>query len=147
MNPSEKVFVIVFKYTPEGIRYLALKPNPEPGRNTDYYVVTGGVEKDESFAEAAKREVSEEIGITPIEIVDLNYTMAYTDHIDGLEYREHCYAVQIDESCIKLNEEHIDYKWFDAGTFINTIWWEGDKRKLVDMIIIIEQILQNTILS
>lgn len=134
MHTSHKVFVIIYKITPEGLRFLALKPNPEPGRNTDYYVITGGVEKDESFVEAVNREVCEEIGVTPIEIVDLNYTMAYTDHIDGLEYREHCYAVQINDSVIKLNEEHVDYKWLEADKFVNSIWWDEDKLVLTRMI-------------
>ena len=60
--------------------------------------------------------------------------MAYTDHIDGLEYREHCYAVQINDSVIKLNEEHVDYKWLEADKFVNSIWWDEDKLVLTRMI-------------
>jgi 8-oxo-dGTP pyrophosphatase MutT (NUDIX family) len=135
MQPGEKVFVIVYRVTNGFLELLALKPNPEPNRNTKDYVVTGGVEHyDESFESAALREVWEEIGIKSNQVVDLDYAIPYTDHITLLDYIEHCYGVRVNNEPIILNHEHISYKWLDVDTFINTIWWDFDKKILEGMI-------------
>ena len=139
MEPYEKVFAIVYRIINNSIEFLSLKPNPEPGRSTKDYVVTGGVEEyDKSFEDAALREVSEEIGITSNEIIDLNYTINYTDHITLEYHAEHCFGVKVNDCEIILNFEHIDYRWLDKKQFINTIWWDYDIDILKRMINIIE---------
>jgi len=139
MDPYEKVFVIVYRIIDSSLELLSLKPNPEPGRNTDDYVITGGVEKyDNSFEEAAFREVTEETSIKSKSIVSLDYTINYTDHITHEEHAEHCFGIKADDSKIILNFEHIDYKWLNKNDFINTIWWYYDKSILEKMIKIIE---------
>ena len=122
------------------LEFLSLKPNPEPNRNTDDYVITGGVEEyDNSFEEAALREVAEEIGIVSNDIISLDYIVNYTDHITLEEHAEHCFGVKADDSEIVLNFEHIDYKWLDKNDFIKTIWWDYDKNILKKMVDIIQK--------
>lgn len=136
---QEKVFVIVYGIINKSLQLLVLKPNPEPGRNSDDYVITGGVDEyDKSLESAALREVAEEIGIESNNIISLEYTINYTDHITFKKYSEHCFGVRIGEEPIKLNEEHIGYKWLNKNDFINTIWWDYDKGILEKMIKIIE---------
>ncbi len=113
---------------------LVLKPSPEPGRNTEYYVVTGGVEKGESLEVAASREVKEEIGIAPLKIIDLETDFKYKDRFSGQEFIEHCFGAQITDEKIMLNEEHIDYRWLSPAEFIKTIWWDGDRKKLENIV-------------
>ncbi len=135
MKTGEKVFVIVYRSGNDGLDYLCLKPNPEPNRNTDYYVITGGVENQESLEEAALREVQEEIGAKPITIINLHFQIEYIDHITSKKYIEHCFAVKISNQKLKLNEEHIDFMWVDNNIFVKTIWWDEAKRfELVQMI-------------
>ena len=138
---GQKVFVIVYKNTNNNLQFLALKPNYEPGRNTKDYVITGGVEDyDKSFEDAALRETYEEIGIKSTEIIDLDYTINYTDPIDFDDFAEHCYGVKVGDELIKLNFEHLDYKWLSRNDFINTIWWWNYDRKILEnMIKIIEK--------
>lgn len=139
MQSKEKVFVIVYRTTNGSVEYLALKPNPEPGRNSDNYVVTGGVEPyDASIEATALREVAEEIGIESKSIVDLNYIINYTDHITFKKYSEHCFGVKIGNEPIILNEEHIGYIWLAKNDFVKTIWWDYDKSILEKMVGIIE---------
>jgi 8-oxo-dGTP pyrophosphatase MutT (NUDIX family) len=140
MNPGEKVFVIVYRITNKNLEFLALKPGYEPDRNTKDYVITGGVEDyDKSFEDAAFRETYEEIGIKSNSIVDLEYTINYTDHITSEKFAEHCFGIKVGEESITLNEEHLGYKWLDKNEFINTIWWDYDKTILKNMISIIEK--------
>lgn len=128
MSLKHKVFVLVYRVTNGNLEFLALKPNPEPDRNNDWYTVTGGVEPNEKYADAAKREACEEIGVTPTKITDMNKTMSYTDHITHKEHFEHCFAAEIGDEEIVLNEEHIDYMWLSPKDFIKTIWWDDDRR-------------------
>lgn len=141
MKSNEKVFVIVYRIINNSLEFLALKPNPEPNRNSNYYVVTGGVEKsDQSFESAALREVEEEIGVKGLEdVLDLEYSINYKDHITFIEYIEHCFGVKIGDEPILLNEEHIGYKWLGKDDFIKTIWWDYDKNILKKMINIIQK--------
>lgn len=122
MQTKEKVFVIVYKIVNDRIVFLALKPNPELGRNNDYYVITGGVESyDKSIEAAALREVAEEIGVESNDIINLDYIFNYKDHITLKKYSEYCFGVKIGEEPIELNEEHTKYKWLNRNDFINTI--------------------------
>ena len=121
-----------------GLEFLCLKLNPEPGRHADYYVITGGVEGKESFAEAALRETAEEIGIKTKEIIDLHHQIEYQDDITHEYFIEHCFAVKVKTETIALNEEHIAYKWVAAEEFINTIWWDDDRAELKQMVKIIQ---------
>jgi 8-oxo-dGTP pyrophosphatase MutT (NUDIX family) len=134
MNSKDKVFVIVYRLNRDTLEFLCLKPTPEPGRNSDYYVVTGGIEENESRETAASREVSEEIGIAPIKVTNLNDEIRYQDHITGENFIEYCYGALIDTDVARLNEEHVGYKWARSNEFIQTIWWDDDKTDLQKMV-------------
>jgi 8-oxo-dGTP pyrophosphatase MutT (NUDIX family) len=134
MNKSKKVWVIVYGIVDLEIKMLLLKPNPEFEMNYDYYVITGGVEENETTEQAAIRETSEEIGVMPVKIIKLEETVAYIDRVSGMKMVEECYAVEIENFDLTLNEEHIDYKWVSIERFTKLIWWEGSKNKLRDII-------------
>ena len=134
MIDTLKIWNIVYRFKNGVLELLILKPNPEPGRNTDFYVITGGVDAGETPIDAAIRETQEEIGIAPIHTTDLHKTISYVDKILKITYTEHCFAVEIDDSPIILNEEHTDYKWILLDDFANSIWWEGDKTELMDIV-------------
>ena len=138
MHEQPKVFVIVCRRSSGKLGYLALKPCPEPGRNTKPYVVTGGVEAGESLYKAALREVEEEIGVRPVHIIDLNNTIKCQDHITGERYVEYCFGALITNEIERLNEEHVGYQWLEAERFTHTIWWDEDRAILQKMIRTIE---------
>ncbi|HUY53133.1 MAG TPA: NUDIX domain-containing protein [Candidatus Dormibacteraeota bacterium] len=130
MNESKKAWVIVYRLNGSTPELLLLKPNPEPGLVYDYYVITGGIEKGETPDQAALRETQEEIGVKPLNIFNLNETFEYEDKLTNHKIVEYCFAVEINNSNIELNEEHIGYKWVLIGDFKKMIWWEGSKVKL-----------------
>lgn len=134
MDDKGKVFVIVYRLGQDALEFLCLKPNPEPNRNNDYYVVTGSIENDESRETAATREVTEEIGVAPTRVINLNNAIRYQDYITGEHFIEYCYGAQIDTDAIKLNEEHMGYKWVSSDEFIRAIWWSDDKSDLQKMV-------------
>ena len=143
MDALNKIWVIVYKIDKAGTKLLLLKPNPEPNLIYDYYVITGGVEDGESTEQAAKREISEEIGIEPLKIDSLNISMSYLNKDTGDEVTEHCFAAQVDNSDIILNEEHIDYRWFSVREFEEKIWWTDSRDKLNEILNNFTRILEN----
>ena len=99
-----------------------------------WYVVTGGVEKeDKALQDAVKREVKEETGITLTKVVDLNWVFEYESL--GEQCIEHAFISFADNDKVVLNEESIDYKWCDFDEFINLIEWYGDKNDLKERLI------------
>lgn len=70
-----------------------------------WHTVAGGVEDGESFAEAAARELREEVGLRA-EPRDLDWTYGY----DGVEGR--AFLVEVEPGWEPtLNAEHDEYRW------------------------------------
>lgn len=116
------------------MEFLCLKPNPEPGRNVQDYVVTGSIETGESKSQAAAREVLEEIGVQPLRLINLNKSISYTDHLTKEKFIEYCYGAEINRDVKAINEEHLDYKWVDGESFVDAIWWDDSRSDLKKMV-------------
>ncbi len=110
-------------------KVLALynKSHPEHGEG-GWFVVTGGLEDNESYEEAVKREIKEETNLEVAEIFPLNWGSIYSWKGDVCE--EHNFVSFVKEGEIILNEEHLMYKWFDIDNFIEIIRWEDNKELL-----------------
>jgi len=130
MLQVKKIWVIVYRMNESKLELLLLKPNPEPGLVYDYYVITGGIESNETAKQAALRETEEEIGVNPINIFNLCETIEYMDRSSGQKVIEKCFAAEINNSKLVLNEEHVGYRWVSIKDFKKMIWWEGSKNKL-----------------
>ena len=134
MDALKKIWVIVYRLNDSKLELVLLKPNPEPGMNYDFYVITGVVEQNETYKQAALRETLEEIGVKPIHIFNLEQTITYTDKFSKKVIKEKCFAVQVNNSELTLNEEHISYKWVSMNEFEKMIWWVGPKDQLLTII-------------
>lgn len=80
------------------------------GRGEGFQSVTGSVEYDESFLEAARRELVEEIGVSD-NVIDVNFTFNFHDRY-GEDVEEKVFLFnpkKIPE--IHISEEHQSYKW------------------------------------
>lgn len=143
MKIKNKILAIIYREKDKKNELLALRNNPQdPKHGGDFYfVVTGELEKEESFLSAVKREIKEETGIMNIiKIIDLKLTFEYIYSDDG-EYlcKEKAYLVKIDDEVGGLNEEHIGFLWLNRTDFIETIEWEGEEGKK-DLIKILDKI-------
>lgn len=93
------------------IDVLVLKRSKE--RGGFWQTITGGVRPGEFILNAAKREISEEIGIR-LDDDDLLYTGFSYSFIgsDGYRLREYVLGCRIsDEAMVRISEEHDNFKW------------------------------------
>lgn len=130
---KKKVLAIIYRKRNGIIEFLALRNNPhEIVHGGDFYfVVTGGVKKNESLQDAIKREIKEETGISKIlKIIDLNKICEYTCVGEaGYLCRESEFLVEVNDDVLGLSEEHIDFKWLQRTAFVDLVGW-NDKNDL-----------------
>ena len=85
-----------------------------PNNYAGFQNITGGVEGDESYYEAAKRELMEEAGILhDVVAVDLEFKFHDRWKKDCVEKVYACLLQDIPE--VVLNEEHLHFKWTPIG--------------------------------
>ncbi len=96
----------------------------------------GGIEKDESPADAALRETSEETGIEkPLAFYDLDYNYQFEYTVKDPEtgrpvmttVTDYCFAIETDREAIVLSDEHIDYRWVTPEEAMETFDFEGNR--------------------
>ncbi|PJC44270.1 hypothetical protein CO038_04595 [Candidatus Pacearchaeota archaeon CG_4_9_14_0_2_um_filter_39_13] len=124
MKINNKVLAFVYS---DG-KFLALHSNPDKEHGEGgWFVVTGGLENNESLENAVKREIKEETGLESIDVFGLNWGSLYEWH--GL-CEEMNFIAFVKKGKIRLNEEHNDYKWLDLEHFVNILKWSLDKKEL-----------------
>ena len=96
-----------------------------------WHVVAGVVEEDETFAEAAARELREETGLDAA-VIDVRMRQSYRVPDDmRAEYLAGIDEVVIENYTIEvppgwepeLNDEHDDYRWLNAADAITIAHW------------------------
>ena len=89
-----------------------------------WHTVAGGVEDGETYAEAAERELQEEVGLVA-RPVDLERTYSYGD------VQVQAFLVDVDADWEpRLNEEHDEYRWCRPDDASALLHWP-ETRELV----------------
>jgi 8-oxo-dGTP pyrophosphatase MutT (NUDIX family) len=110
MKTNNQVEVIVFRRLPsKTVQFLMLKRNEKKGGF--WQPITGNVEGEETFEEAATRETREEVGITDfVRLVDTGYSFNFFD--DGRDQHERVFGIEVSpESAVTLSGEHTAFVW------------------------------------
>jgi len=116
-------------------RYLILKMNKEVMFLDEWYVVTGSVEKAESYPEAVLREIKEETGFDVISIRNSGVVFDYHCKQWNADAHEKVFFVTVKEANPILSEEHTDFLWLDKEEFFQKMYWYGsDKKSLKNLL-------------
>jgi NADH pyrophosphatase NudC (nudix superfamily) len=127
---KKKVLAIIHRNN----QFLLLRSEPHKDHGEGgWYTVTGGVENDETYKKAIRREIYEETSLKPIDVISLNSGCIY--EWDNLKCLEKYFLVEVQSGNIVLNEEHDRYEWTDLKQFINKIEWKDDKELLREVIV------------
>lgn len=110
-----------------------------PSRGGFWQGVTGGVEGQESLADAARRELIEETRLLPIMLQSIDYSYSYPmdeglrqSHPEASEIEEHVFFAQVDGESEPLidPEEHDRFIWCGLEEAIGLLHWPENKDAL-----------------
>lgn len=107
--------------------------------------ISGGGEDEELPSEAAKRECFEEAQIPyntilykldtvnsiPAEIFHKKYTQNWDENC--FVVTEHTFAIELKVDCIKISDEHSQYKWVDYDEAIALLKYDSNKTALTEL--------------
>ena len=123
---KNKAGVIVYVKDPEGnYRFLLRHNKPFNGREDEWTILFGTVEKNETYMECVRRELEEEYGIKDIERAE---DLEYAIKVDDLDIHFYTVEVQDINTIICLNEESIGYDWMLIEDVKNIMKYSDEKR-------------------
>ena len=139
MRVPFQVLVIPFRRTAGRIEFAVLRRS-DAGL---WQFVAGGGEDDETPLQAAKRETSEEIGLSGAAkwiALDSKSTLPRScfgaaDTWDPALYviPEHCFAVEMGHRHIQLSAEHTDYRWALYDEACRMLKWDSNRNALWEL--------------
>ena len=110
----KKVQVVIVDISRKPFRVLLLKTNQK--RGSFWQNVTGSAEGNETFYQAAIRELSEETKLSANKLIDLDFSFTFAS--DQGDVVEQCYLAILQKTPEKVEiseKEHQDYKWAMAN--------------------------------
>ena len=138
IKTNNQVEVIVFrKAEKETFLFLILKRVPE--RGGFWQPITGNVREEESFEDAALRELREETGIVDvIELIDTEYSFEFFD--DNRQQTEKVFGAEVPaDARINLSSEHTEYKWMTSEIALSWyLKYLGNKEGLKKLVVKLE---------
>jgi len=150
MSKKKLIDLYPYRINNNKVEFLLLKRAAGQKYEGQWRMIGGKVEKDETYWEAAMRELYEETGFKPVKfwaIPSLN--KFYEWNSDNILFIP-AFAAQIDPSIsVVLNSEHSEATWFDINEAVDLIVWPEQRRllKLLHHIIISNQILDDWLVS
>jgi len=121
-----QVEVIVFKVVNDEILFLLLKRNEQKGGF--WQPITGGVNFGEDVAEAAKRELQEETGVTKyLRLIDNVHYFEFDVEGYGV-MKEYVFGVEVAaDTDIKISAEHTEMKWCALDEALELLKYDNNK--------------------
>jgi len=108
-------------FCPEDNSIFLMKRSEKVSEPGVWSIPGGGVEKGETFLDAAKREVEEEAGSIPEFLHIINNTLFQLNDFQYKTFVAEMSKEQKDSWKPKLNFEHDEYKWFDLNDLPNKL--------------------------
>ncbi len=113
------------------------------GKKERWQGIAGGVEDNETYLEACKREANEEANISydaevielesisTIPVVNITKNFIWGDNV-CLIY-EHCFGIGVTDEKIKLSHEHTKIEWLIYEKAKNKLTWDSNKNALWEL--------------
>lgn len=139
MRAPFQVLVIPFRRTARGVQFAILNRS-----DANYWqFIAGGGKHSETPFQAAQRETEEEVGM-PSDVVLMKLDSMATvpkdcfaaaeswgDHVYVIP--EHCFAVEIGNSELKLSAEHTDFQWLEYEEAMQKLKWDSNRNALWEL--------------
>lgn len=123
MEKVTKVLMFVWRKTKDKKEFLVLH-RPE---QKDRVVLTGRVEGGESFKEAVEREIGEELGLKPKNIIDLNFQVLVKIKEGRLLSQEHAFLVEIPPQEVNFLEYKAEIHWYSLKELAKVLTYPNQR--------------------
>jgi dATP pyrophosphohydrolase len=128
------VFVVRPDEEKESHEFLQMLRSPGSFHGNTWQVVRGKVEANETFIQAALRELKEETSLVPKEFYRIGSVETfYTAHQDTIWHSVPFLAMVEHNQSVELNREHTEYRWIPRSEIEKHVMWAGELRLLADL--------------
>jgi len=121
--------VIVYQFSPEGIKYLLIR---HPGGHWD--LPKGKLEPGETELQAALRELNEETGINQLKLDETFYEKViykYSDHRGGFIHKHVAFFLgSTEQKNVVLSHEHDAFAWLSFHEAISRVTFDSAQHLL-----------------
>lgn len=129
-SPDEAVLVVLYR-SRESVREFLIALRAPGARAASYWsLISGGVEAGETPFEAARRELEEETGLAaPLSWDEIPMTLGF----QGDDGRVVLYVFSAETAAgwePTLDDEHVDYRWCDAESSLEVLFYEEPRAAL-----------------
>jgi dATP pyrophosphohydrolase len=128
---SESVCALVFRRAAPGVLYLMLRRSAT--RGGFWQSVSGHVKRGEGAEGAARREVSEETGLEPKAVIQIEKVNIFFEPHDDAVYLEPCFGVEVTGNEPVLSHEHDAYCWSTLADALRVLPFAGVRAALTEL--------------
>jgi dihydroneopterin triphosphate diphosphatase len=131
------VDVYVLRQGPAGLETLVLR-RAQAGRCPgSWEAVHGRIEDGETPAEAARRELNEETGLTPARVYNLSRVESFYRHrVDEVGFIP-VFAALVERAEVRLSHEHEAFAWLPVPQAQGRLAWPRERRALEDILVLL----------
>lgn len=129
IKTNNQVEVFLFKKENGKTIFLVLKRNPQKGGF--WQPITGNVKPQETFEQAALREMEEETGIKKyLKFIDTGYSFNFFD--DNRNQHEKVFGIRVAQATkVNLSSEHTEFQWLSKEDALHSyLSYSGNKEGL-----------------
>ena len=128
---SESVCAFVYRRRGQQVEFLLL--HRIPARGGFWQSVSGRIESSEKADAAARREVREETGLTPIAVHLLEkVNVFYNAPIEAI-HLEPCFGIEVRDEPVQLSSEHDAHRWVEYPEARRLIPYAGVRAALDEL--------------
>ena len=142
--------VYLYRYSGNAVQFLLLRRAKGKIYQHQWRMIGGKVEQNETYWQAALRELKEETSLVPLKFWTIPSVNSFYEHKTDKIYHIPAFAVQIGNSeDPKLDDEHTGFAWLPVEKAIEKIRWPEQRRliKLTHTIVTTDQILDDWLVS
>ena len=120
----------IYRITDNGPVYLMLKRSPGKYYEHLWQGVAGKIEKGETAVQTIIRELHEETGMKPKKMFAADHIASFYDARKDRILTVPIFGIEVENSEVRLSEEHSDYKWVSFEEALALLTWKGQKEGL-----------------
>lgn len=135
---SNVVDTYVFRLGPVGAQFLVLRKRVDEPAGDIWQSIHSHIASNETAVSAARRDVRDRTGLTPIRLYTADYIGQFYDHVSDTVILAPTLAAQVDASCrVSLSQDYVDYAWCDLEETTSRLIWTAQRwavRHIYDVI-------------